>query len=96
MKALETGRTTVTESGHTIILGWNEATTRVVVQIAQLRRGYARLNEARTCQVLYYLPVLKPVFSFFGITVLPSTSLASSDIIIMVCVYALICYACAN
>ena len=32
MTDLDTGRTKVAEKGHTLILGWNEATMRVVVQ----------------------------------------------------------------
>ena len=40
MEELSAGRSKVCESSHTLILGWNEATARVVVQAAFLRRQY--------------------------------------------------------
>ena len=40
MEALSSGKTKVAEADHTLILGWNEATMRVVVQISFLRRQY--------------------------------------------------------
>ena len=44
------GRSKVATSGHTLILGWNESTLRVVCQIAFLRRAFLQQNEtwART------------------------------------------------
>ena len=36
LEAVGSGRTKVAETGHTLILGWNEATLRAVVQIAFL------------------------------------------------------------
>ena len=82
MDSLAVGRTKVAEL-HTLILGWNEATLRCVVQISFLRRQYQMLNEAKTFYILYYFPVLRPVFDFFGLLERPSTSLANNDIVIM-------------
>ena len=45
MASLSEGRTQVVENGHTLILGWSEATIRVVIQIAFLRRQFQQLNE---------------------------------------------------
>jgi len=39
------GSTKVVESNHTLILGWNNSTPRLVCQIAFLRRVYRMLNE---------------------------------------------------
>ena len=40
MEALQSGSTRVLEKGHTLIIGWNESTARVVVQTSFLRRQY--------------------------------------------------------
>ena len=40
MGKLSAGRTRVVERGHTVVLGWNESTPRLVVQIAFLRRAW--------------------------------------------------------
>mmetsp|Transcript_13606 Transcript_13606/g.27862 ORF Transcript_13606/g.27862 Transcript_13606/m.27862 type:complete len:1028 (-) Transcript_13606:78-3161(-) len=45
MEDLSSGSSKVVEEGHTLILGWNESTTRVVCQIAFLRRIYLMQNE---------------------------------------------------
>ena len=45
MADLNAGETKVAESGHTLILGWNESTARVVCQMAFLRRAYRMQNE---------------------------------------------------
>ena len=42
---LTAGRGKVFESGHTLILGWNESTVRIVCQIAFLRRQWQMQNE---------------------------------------------------
>jgi hypothetical protein len=47
MDGLALGRTKVAESNHTLILGWNEATIRVVYQASLLRRQYQTLNEEK-------------------------------------------------
>lgn len=83
MKDLDTGRTKVAEDGHSLILGWNEATQRVVVQIAFLRRQYQMLNEEKYFGILWFLPFLMPVFRLFGLLEKPSTTLADSDIVLM-------------
>ena len=83
MNSLEEGRTKVAADGHTLLLGWNEATLRCVVQIAFLRRQYQMLNERKCFGLMYYLPFLLPVLRAFGVLERPSTSLAVSDIIIM-------------
>ena len=40
MVALNCGESKVAEKGHTLILGWNESTSRVVVQMAFLRHSW--------------------------------------------------------
>ena len=45
MLALSSGRSKVVEKGHTLILGWNESTPRLVCQIAFLRRAWRVQNE---------------------------------------------------
>jgi hypothetical protein len=45
MEDLNKGATKVACSGHTLILGWNESTIRVVCQIAFLRRAFLMQNE---------------------------------------------------
>jgi hypothetical protein len=83
MESLAIGRTKVAENGHTLILGWNEATLRCVVQISFLRRQYQMLNESKYFGLLYYAPALRPLLFNMGLLERPSTSLAVSDIVIM-------------
>lgn len=83
MTDLDKGRTKVAEDGHTLILGWNEATQRVVVQISFLRRQYQMLNESKYFGILWYFPFLKGPMDVCGLLERPSTSLANSDIVIM-------------
>jgi len=64
MDGLALGRTKVAESNHTLILGWNEATIRVVIQSSLLRRQYQTLNEEKFYNLFVYLPVMKSVFKF--------------------------------
>ena len=45
MDSLSQGRTKVAETGHTLILGWDESTPRLVKQIAFLRRAWQQQNE---------------------------------------------------
>lgn len=70
MKALSEGSTKVAEEGHTLLLGWNESTSRVVCQLAFLRRGFAMQNKGR---------------KFFGkaFRVLPSSPVVVAPIVIM-------------
>ena len=44
MDSLDEGRTKVVTLGHTLILGSNEATPRLVTQLAQLRKQYKYAN----------------------------------------------------
>ena len=37
LEGIEEGRSKVMETNHTLILGWNEGTIRVIIQIAFLR-----------------------------------------------------------
>ena len=46
MNNLTAGTTRVCESGHTLILGWSEATARVIAQVAFVRRVYQVQNES--------------------------------------------------
>jgi hypothetical protein len=72
----------VLEESHTLILGWNEATARVVIQTSFLRRQYQMLNEERF-PFLYYFPALKFPLDALGWLERPSTSLANNDIVIL-------------
>jgi hypothetical protein len=83
MNSLASGRTKVAADGHTLILGWNEATLRAVVQCSFLRRQYQMLNEGKFLGILFYFPSLIPAFKWCGLLERPSTSLAVSDIVIM-------------
>ena len=73
------GHTKVAEDKHTLILGWNEATLRVVVQICFLRRQYQQTNERRFLH-MFPFPWIKR-FKFLLET--PSTSLAVSNVVLM-------------
>jgi hypothetical protein len=74
------GHTKVAEDKHTLILGWNEATLRAVVQISFLRRQYQQTNERRFLHMLWLFPWIKR-FTFLMET--PSTSLAVSNVVLM-------------
>ena len=80
MDALKDGTTKVLEENHTVILGWNEATARCVVQMSFLRRQYQMLNESqypflKLSSLL--LPFMKPFLER------PSTSVAAHNIVIL-------------
>jgi len=62
MEAVSSGKTKVAEADHTLILGWNEATMRVVVQISFLRRQYQMACEAKSGGLLLWCPWLWPVW----------------------------------
>ena len=83
MSDLDTGRTKVSENDHTLILGWNEATMRVVVQCAFLRRQYQMLNESKYFGLTYYLPFMTGFLAKYNLLERPSTSLAVGNIVIM-------------
>jgi len=52
MRGLAAGTSKVVEEGHTLILGWNEATTRAVCQIVFLRRAFLVQNETWSATLL--------------------------------------------
>ncbi len=75
MTMLDRGRSRVTCKNHTLILGWNEATLRTVVQICFLRRGYIlACNRSIFSPIYYFLPFLK---------MKASTSCANNPIVLM-------------
>ena len=82
MASLAEGKTKVLETGHTLILGFNEATVRVIVQISFLRRQYQMLNEARY-PFLFYFPVLRKPMLWCRMLERPSTPLAAADVCVM-------------
>ena len=47
MKSLSEGKTRVMEKRHTLILGWNDTTLLVLVQLARLREQYQLFTRAR-------------------------------------------------
>ena len=73
------GHTKVAEDKHTLILGWNDATLRAVVQTCFLRRQYQQTNERRFLH-MFPFPWIKR-FKFLLET--PSTSLAVSNVVLM-------------
>lgn len=70
MEGLSEGTTKVIERNHTVILGWNQSTIRVLVQIAHLRRVYYKQNSSWKCFCFPWLkvspssPVVNAVVSF--------------------------------
>ena len=82
MANLQSGATRVLEENHTLILGWNESTARVVVQTAFLRRQYQMLNEEKY-PILKRLPLLRLIMDYYGMLERPSTSMANADIVIL-------------
>lgn len=84
MEAVSSGKTKVAETGHTLILGWNEATLRAVVQISFLRRQYQIANERKSGGLLVIAPgIFYPIFRFLKLLETPSTSLSNSSIVLM-------------
>ena len=73
------GYTKVAEDKHTLILGWNDATLRAVVQICFLRRQYQQTNERRFLNMFPFQWIKR--FKFLLET--PSTSLAVSNVVLM-------------
>jgi len=71
MDALARGTTKVVEKNHTLILGWNEATTRVVCQIAFLRRTFLSQNNTWSRWLMPWTRVL------------PSSPIVTAPIILM-------------
>ena len=73
------GYTKVAEDKHTLILGWNDATLRAVVQICFLRRQYQQTNERRFLNMFPFRWIKR--FKFLLET--PSTSLSVSNVVLM-------------
>lgn len=70
-RGIAAGRSNVTESGHTLILGWNETTVRVVCQLALLRQAFQKQNETCVRRI------------FFWSRVAPSTPVAQAPIVLL-------------
>lgn len=68
---IASGQSNVIESGHTLILGWNEATVRVVCQLARLRQAYQQQNETFSRRIFRWQRVP------------PSTPLAAATIVLL-------------
>jgi hypothetical protein len=89
MSSLSEGRTKVVEDGHTLILGWSEATIRVVIQLSFLRRQYQIMCEEQypivsfLCDWVPFLAFSRPLLRWSGMYDPPSTPLAAADIVIM-------------
>ena len=71
MEGLTEGSSKVVESEHTLILGWNEATPRVLCQIAFLRRTWQLLNERWDRRLFPWLRVP------------PSTPVAAAPVVVL-------------
>ena len=71
MEDLSSGTSKVVETGHTLILGWNQATTRVVCQIAFLRRVFLMQNETWERKIFWWKRAL------------PSSPVAASTVVLM-------------
>lgn len=71
MEGLTEGSSKVVESEHTLILGWNEATPRVICQIAFLRRTWQILNERWDRRLFPWLRVP------------PSTPVAAAPVVVL-------------
>lgn len=52
---IASGRRTVCEHGHTLILGWSEATPRLVCQIAHVRADHAARARRELCSPAAWL-----------------------------------------
>ena len=65
MQKYKEGHTKVLEKNHTLILGFNEATPRVITQISFIRRAYQKINENKFFHLLYYVPILSGIFNYF-------------------------------
>jgi hypothetical protein len=71
MAELASGKSKVVEENHTLILGWNESTPRLVCQVAFLRRVFRVQNETLVRQLFPWLRVL------------PSSPVALNSVVIM-------------
>ena len=64
-------RPQVATSGHTLILGWNQSTTRLICQLAFLRRVFKKQNETLARRLFPWMRVL------------PSTLVAAAPIVVL-------------
>lgn len=71
MQTFSEGKTKVACSKHTLILGWNESTVRVVCQLALLRRAYIMQNETWSRRMFPWTRVA------------PSSPLAAGQIVLL-------------
>jgi hypothetical protein len=71
MEELSAGSSKVMEDGHTLILGWNQATTRVTCQIAFLRRVFQVQNQTLERRIFPWKRVL------------PSSPVAAAPVVLM-------------
>ena len=71
MESIVTGRSKVSETGHTLVLGWNESTPRLVAQIAFVRRAWLVENETLARRLCWWLRVA------------PSTPVAAAPVVLM-------------
>lgn len=82
MENLNKGKSKVVEKGHTLILGWNEATVRAVTQIAYLRRQWKEMNNAPLIPIPF-LSMFMTKGTFKSTTIEPSTKVASSTVVLI-------------
>jgi hypothetical protein len=82
-RELMSGRTQVHEKDHTLILGWNEATLRTIIQLCFVRRLYQEGNEKKFGRILGYLPILRWALGALGLLERPSTSCEVNNIVVL-------------
>mmetsp|Transcript_35074 Transcript_35074/g.45218 ORF Transcript_35074/g.45218 Transcript_35074/m.45218 type:complete len:848 (-) Transcript_35074:709-3252(-) len=71
MESLSEGTTKVVEKNHTVILGWNDSTIRVLIQIAHLRHVFKIQNNNWKC---FFFPWLKAI---------PSSPVVSATVVVL-------------
>ena len=57
MQEIASGKTKIIEEGHTLVLGWNNSTVRLICQTAFLRRIWRQQNETLARRLLPWLRV---------------------------------------
>jgi hypothetical protein len=78
MEDLNKGKSKVTDRGHTLILGWNDATQRTVAQLGFFRRQLIRYNEE---WVHPWIPLSRGFFSMTRLRA--STPVSDAKIVIL-------------
>merc|ERR1719460_3061071 len=71
IEEINQGKSKIVARGHTLILGWNESTVRVVIQIAFLRRAFQMRNETWSRKLFWWTRVK------------PSTPVAANPVVIL-------------